>query len=92
METFLIILAVWVGVYWLPNLAMIIYIERKNQDISLEDLITMSIATAILGPIITIRIFYEHLSKTDILTTVVFRKCTKKEVWKALGGNERNGP
>ena len=92
MQIFLIVLTGWLFIYWLPNLILLIYLVHKEQDINIEDLLAMIVVTALLGPIVGGRTLFEHCQTNKLLDKVVIKKCTKKEVWKALGGDERNGP
>ena len=78
----------WMFIYWLPNLALLIYIVRKDQDIDLEDLIIMSGLTALFGPAIPFKAWLEYADARGTLNQIVFKKCTKREVWQALGGKE----
>jgi hypothetical protein len=78
----------WVFVYWLPCLAILIYVVRKDEDITVKDLIQMILATAIVGPLVAAGVTYEHLREKKFFDRVAIKKCTKKDVWKALGGLE----
>lgn len=92
METFLIVLSIWVFIYWLPNFVWLIYLVRKIEDIDMASLLTALVLTALTGPFFPIKTWLEQLDERGFFDIVVFKKCTKREVWTALGGDKAKGP
>lgn len=92
LEIFLYVLLGWFSLYWMPGLIMLILMVRKEQDITLEDFIAITLGTAFFGPILAIKELIERAYRRKVFDKVLIKKCTKREVWEALGGDERNGP
>lgn len=81
-------------VYFVIGLIWLIYQERIVGDITIEDFIAMALASAILGPLIPLRLWMMNfdydlsMKLRQAMKIVIFKKCTKREVWEALGGKE----
>lgn len=91
MMIFLYILSGWL-IYWISGLSWLVYMVRKDQDISVSDFIEMAVATAVFGPFMPLLEWLRQASADGAFEKVLIKKCKKRAVWKALGGNPRNAP
>ena len=92
MLIFLFVLLGWFSLYWMPGLIMLILMVRKEQDINIEDFIAMVLITALMGPFLVIKEWIEQAHRRKVFDKVLIKKCTKREVWEALGGDIKDGP
>ena len=85
----------YVFVWTLPPLVLGVIHDRKQMDITYSHLIQGLFVCMVFGLIATVCILIALIGdalKSKPFDKVIFKKCTKKEVWSALGGKEENGP
>ena len=91
MAIFLYILLGW-SIYFISGLVWMVYMVRKDQDISVNDFIEMAVATAVFGPFMPLLESIRQASADGAFDKILIKKCKKRAMWKALGGDRRNAP
>lgn len=91
MTVFFYILSGWL-IYWISGLSWLVYMVHKDQDISVNDFLEMSVATAVFGPFMPLLECLRQASDNGTFNKVLIKKCKKRAVWKELGGDPQNGP
>ena len=91
MVIFLYILLGW-SIYFISGLSWLVYIVRKDQDIFVNDFIEMAVATAIFGPLMPLVECVKQANANGTFDKVLIKKCKKRAMWKALGGDPHNAP
>lgn len=78
----------WLLIYWWTSLALVIYMIRKYEDIKFGEFLIITLFCIVAGPYALLRCFVDYAKMSGLMNKIVIKKCTKREVWEALGGKE----
>lgn len=78
----------WLLIYWWACQSFVIYMVHKHEDIKVGDFLIITLMCFLAGPFVLAKVWMEYAEVNGIFDKVFIKKCTKREVWQALGGKE----